>query len=403
MPPNPVLPATELRSAAERLSPKLVEWRRHLHAHPELSFREFNTANFVVEQLREAGFTAVKTVAETGVLVTVEGAFDGPCIAIRGDMDALPIQEVAGRPYGSRVAGVMHACGHDVHTVCALGAAMLLRERRGELRGTYRIIFQPGEELLPGGATEVIAAGGLENPTVDRIVGLHVAPDLAVGTFGVREGAYMASADEIYLSLLGDGGHAALANEHVDLIATAAQLIAGLQQVVSRKAPPGTPSVLSFGRVNSVGGATNVLTAKLDLAGTFRTYQEDWRHEAHRWIRRICEHTAAAFGAALELDLRLGYPALSNDPTTTRVVREALQELVGNADDVLELDIRPTAEDFAWYLQRVPGCFFRLGVRNEAAGITAGVHTSEFDVDERCLALGAAGLATAAIRLTGAD
>ena len=397
--PDAPAPATLLREA-RRLAPKLVSWRRHLHAHPELSFAEHETQAFLAGVLRALGVEP-RVVAGTGLLVEVAGAEPGPCVAVRADIDALPIQEAGGRPYGSRVPGVMHACGHDVHAACALGATALLLAARDTLRGVVKVIFQPGEEVLPGGATRVIADGALEAPAVERIVGLHVAPGLPVGTFGLRPGPYMASADEVRIALTGDGGHGALAHQHVDVVAAAAQVVVGLQQVASRKAPPDVPTVLSFGRIASRGGATNVLTDRVELEGTFRTYDEGWRERAHGWIREIAEHTAAALGAGCEVDLRRGYPALANDPATTATVRGALASLADapRGGGVVDLALRPTAEDFAWYLRRVPGCFFRLGVRDEAAGVTAGVHTPAFDVDEGCLPLGAAGLAAAAMSL----
>ena len=384
-----------LLEKAIQLSPKLVEWRRHLHANPELSFEEFKTQAYVIEQLKSFGLSP-KPIAETGVIVTIGPAASKICIAVRADMDALPITEIEGRSYGSKNNGVMHACGHDVHTTCGLGAAFLLGQVADQLPIAIKFIFQPGEELLPGGATKIIADGGLKSPEVKAIVALHVAPSIEVGKLGVRAGDYMASADEIYLTLKGSGGHAAMAHQHTDLIATAAQMLVGLQQVVARKAPPEVPTVLSFGKIDSTGGATNVLASEVRIAGTFRTYSEEWRKKAHVIIGEIVAHTAQAFGADYELDIKVGYPALTNDDALTKTARKTLSELVGE-QKVEHLSLRPTAEDFAWYLQEVSGVFFRLGVRNESKGITAGVHTSSFDVDERCLPLGAAALASIAI------
>ena len=385
---------------ARDLSQQLRVWRDHLHRHPELSFQEHATQAYLREQLQALGLR-VQPIADTGLLVDLSASEDpdarAPVVALRADMDALPIQELEGRPHGSQVDGVMHACGHDAHMTCLLGAAALLLRHRGRLGSSIRLIFQPGEELLPGGATRIIAEGGLEG--VGAICALHVDPSLPVGKFGTRPGAYMASADEVYLTLRGTGGHGALAHKHVDLLATQAQLLVGLQQVVSRKAPPDVPTVLSFGHIESFHGATNVLADRVELAGTLRTYDEAWRSEAHGWIRRIAQSTAQAFGAELDVEIRKGYPALSNDDRCHQTVLAALQDLVGQ-EQVKALALRPTAEDFAWYLQHVPGCFFRLGVRNEATGITHGVHTAAFDVDPDALAFGAAGLAVAAIRLS---
>ncbi len=382
---------------AVQLSPKLTEWRRHLHANPELSFEEYNTQAFVLEKLRSFGLSP-KPIANTGVVAIIGATAEKHCIAIRADLDALPIQEVQGRQYGSTSKGVMHACGHDAHTTCALGAAYLLQQMSNDLPLPIKLIFQPGEELLPGGATKVIAAGGLKSPEVLGIVGLHVAPDIEVGKLGIRAGDYMASADEIYLTLKGSGGHAAMAHQHSDLIATAAQLLVGLQQVVSRKAPPEIATVLSFGKIESFGGATNVLASEVKLAGTFRTYNEKWRTEAHRIIRHIIKHTCASYRVDFDLEIKVGYPALSNDISLSAAVKKTLVELVG-VDQVQPLSLRPTAEDFAWYLQKVPGVFFRLGTRNESKGITAGVHTSVFDIDEDSLPIGAAALAASAMEL----
>lgn len=380
---------------AMQLSPKLIEWRRHLHANPELSFKEFKTQKYLIEKLESFGLSP-KPIAETGVVVTLGPKNRKSCIAVRADMDALPITEIEGREYGSKSPGVMHACGHDVHTTCALGAAYLLSQVSEILPIAIKFIFQPGEELLPGGATKIIAAGGLKSPDVKAILALHVAPNIPVGSLGIRAGKYMASADEIYLTLKGNGGHAAMANQHTDLIATAAQLLVGLQQLVSRKAPPEVPTVLSFGKIDSKGGATNVLAREVKISGTFRTYDEEWRQKAHVLIRKIVDHTTQAFGAEFDLEIKVGYPALNNDKKLTAIAKASLCDLVG-VDHFQDLSLRPTAEDFAWYLQEVPGVFFRLGTRNESKGIVSGVHTSTFDVDETSLPLGAAALACVAL------
>ena len=386
-----------LSERAAELAPQLTQWRRHLHRHPELSFAEVETQRYVRAQLEARGVEAVE-MGGTGLLALI-GAPSATCVALRADMDALPIDEVPGRSYGSVVPGVMHACGHDVHTACAMGAAALLKEMSAELEVPVKVIFQPGEEVLPGGATHMIADGVLEHPEVLAISALHVDPSLPVGTLGTRAGAYMASSDEIRITLRGTGGHGALPHKTVDLVAAAAQLVTALQQVVSRKAPADIPTVLSFGHVASAGGATNVLPVAVELAGTFRTYDEAWRDEARAWITRIATATAEMYGAEVELDLRRGYPALSNDPAVTTRLEAGLRETFG-PDAVRPLSLRPTAEDFAWYLQRVPGSFFRLGTGNVARGITAGVHTPEFDVDEDCLVVGALALATAGLRLS---
>lgn len=386
-----------LRTRAYGLARDLSAWRRHLHRHPELSFEEVATQRYVRETLGRYGVEA-HPIAGTGLLATV-GSGDGPCVALRADLDALPIQEIAGRAYGSLRDRVMHACGHDVHTACAMGAAVLLAEVADRLPTPVKVVFQPGEEVLPGGATHVIEAGALVHPPVAAIAALHVAPELPVGTLGTRSGAYMASSDEVRILLRGAGGHGALPHKTVDLVAAAAQVITALQQVVSRKAPAEVPTVLSFGHVVSHGGATNVLPVAVELAGTLRTYDEEWRGEARAWIKKIATASAEMYGAEVEVDLRRGYPALVNDEAVTGVVATALERVFG-AGAVTDLSLRPTAEDFAWYLQHVPGTFFRLGVGNVERGITAGVHTPDFDVDEACLPVGALALATAAVSLS---
>ena len=386
-----------LRERARELAPQLSKWRRHLHRYPDLSFGEVATQRYVREELAGRGISA-EEIAGTG-LVALVGPTASRCVAVRADLDALPIQEVEGRPYGSQHAGVMHACGHDVHTACAMGAAVLLASVEETLPLPVKLLFQPGEEVLPGGATHMIRDGALHGPDVQAITALHVAPSLPVGTVGTRSGAYMASSDEIRISLRGKGGHGALPHATVDLVATAAQMVTALQQVVSRKAPADVPSVLSFGHIASEGGATNVLPVAVEIAGTFRTYDEAWRASAREWIGQIATGTAGMYGAEVSVDIREGYPALDNDPAVTSVVETALEETFGG-DNVTALALRPTAEDFAWYLQHVPGTFFRLGVGNPERGITAGVHTPEFDVDEGCLAVGALALASSAIALS---
>ena len=382
----------DLLKEAEALQGALSRWRRHLHRYPELSFREFQTQEYLRQQLVALGCQP-RNVAETGLLVDIlpldkENTFR-KVLALRADIDALPIQELEGRVYGSAHPGVMHACGHDVHSACLLGAAALLQQNRHRLHGPVRLIFQPGEELLPGGATKVIADGGLDG--VGSIIALHVSPDLPVGHYGIKSGAYMASADEIYLHLRGPGGHAALPHLSVDLVAVAAQMITSLQQVVSRKAPAAVPTVLSFGSIISDSESTNVLSRHIAIKGTLRTYDDTWRFKAHNWIERICRQTAEMYGAELELEIRKGYPPLNNDTGISQELRKCLVGLTAEGQ-VRNLEIRPTAEDFAWYLQKVPGCFFRLGT-----GIGPGVHTPEFDIDEASMPYGAAALASFAL------
>lgn len=391
----------QLDQKIEAINDELIAFRSHIHQNPELSFQEYETQKFILDHLAQIPHLQVRTVAKTGVLVTVTGlkkSTSPKVIALRCDIDALPIEEQNEVPYKSKNEGVMHACGHDVHTTCVFGALKILAQNRGQWSGTIKAFFQPGEELLPGGATKMIDAGVLQNPTVDRIIGLHVEPNLPVGKIGLRKGRYMASCDELHITLKGSGGHAAMPHLHTDLIAIVSQIIVHSQQIISRKAPPSFPSVLSFGSINSKGGATNVFANELKLEGTFRTYEEGWRQQALHLLELICNQHASAFGAEVDVNIIKGYPALVNDPETTDII---YKQFVKNfdAENIKDLDIRPTAEDFAWYLQKVPGTFFRLGVRNEQKGIVHGVHTPFFDADSKSFKIGVKALVTGALSL----
>ncbi|MDJ0366450.1 M20 family metallopeptidase [Hymenobacter sp. H14-R3] len=375
-----------LKARAAALAPELSALRRHLHANPELSFKETQTAAFVAGKLRELGLEP-HTVAGTGVVALIEGQPGGPVVALRADMDALPIQELSDISYKSLNAGVMHACGHDVHTTCLLGAAQLLTEQRAHFKGTVKLLFQPGEEVLPGGAALMIADGVLENPKPAEILGQHVFPRLPVGQIGVRPGRYMASTDELYLTIRGKGGHGAMPELNLDPVLVAAHLLVAAQQIVSRRANPKLPSVLSFGKVIA-NGATNVIPDEVYIEGTFRTLDEKWRDEAHLHLRQLCEGLAASMGAVCELEIRRGYPCLDNNPAVTARVRAAAEAYLG-AENVIELDQWLAAEDFAYFSQAAPACFYRLGTRALDGRFAASVHTPKFDIDEQALSLGA--------------
>lgn len=378
---------SEIQSLAKSIAPKVQTWRHHLHANPELSFQEFETSAFVSHLLHEFQIPHQSGVAGTGVVALIEGKNPSSrIIALRGDMDALPIVEQNEVSYKSTRPGVMHACGHDVHTSSLLGAGWIINQLKDQFEGTIKLIFQPGEERIPGGASLLIKEGVLENPKPQSIIGQHVMPLLPVGKVGFREGLYMASADEIYLTIHGKGGHGAMPQFAVDVVAVAAQVISALQQVVSRSADPKIPSVLSFGKVLA-DGATNVLPNSIYLEGTFRTMDEAWRAKAHQVIRELVEGICSSFGAKADLEIRKGYPFLKNDPGLTRALKQKAESYLG-AENVVDLDIWMAAEDFSYYTLEMPGCFYRLGTRNEEKGIVSGVHTPTFDIDEDALEIG---------------
>ncbi|MEB2783377.1 M20 metallopeptidase family protein [Algoriphagus persicinus] len=377
----------KIKFLAKAYKEEVIANRRHLHANPELSFQEYNTSKFVKEKLQEIGITTIESKADTGWAALIEGKNPSKrVIALRADMDALPIIEANDVPYKSQNPGVMHACGHDVHTASLLGAAKILNEVKNDFEGTIKLIFQPGEEVAPGGASLMIADKVLENPRPNGIIGQHVMPFIEVGKVGFRPGIYMASADELYVTVKGKGGHAAMPETLIDPILIASHMIVALQQVVSRAASPKIPSVLSFGRVEALG-ATNVIPNEVKIQGTFRTLDEDWRAKAHEKMRSIAKGIVEGMGGEVDFDIKKGYPFLKNDPELTYRSHQAAVDYLGE-ENVLDLDIWMAAEDFAFYSQEVEGCFYRLGTRNEAKGITSGVHTPTFDIDEDALEVG---------------
>jgi hippurate hydrolase len=375
----------KIKTLASRYFEKYREVRRHLHAHPELSYQEYNTSIFVQDKLKELGipFTVM---AETGVVGIIQGRSSERVIALRADMDALPIQEENNVSYASTVNGVMHACGHDVHTTCLLGAAQILNELKSEWDGTIKLIFQPGEEKNPGGASILIKEGVLENPAPQAIYGLHVNPLLETGKLSFRSGKVMASADELYITVKGKGGHAASPHQTTDTVLTASHLVVALQQVVSRNNDPFSPSVLSICSFQG-GHTTNVIPSEVNLKGTFRAMDEAWRFEAHKRITEIVENLAKANRAEIELKIDIGYPTVYNNPALCNHARLLGEEFIGNSN-VEETELRMGAEDFGYYSQKIPGCFFRLGTGNKEMGITSGVHTPRFDIDERAIEIG---------------
>jgi len=386
-----------IKTLSQQYSSEVVTIRRHLHANPELSYQEYNTAKYVATMLRSFGLEPVEGVATTGLVVEVRGNNpDKKSIALRADMDALPIHEANEVEYKSKNPGVMHACGHDVHTSSLLGTAKILNTIRDQFEGTVRFLFQPGEEKNPGGASYMIRDGALENPQPSGIIGQHVYPLLESGKIGFREGMYMASADEIYLRVIGKGGHGAWPEMAVDPVVIASHIIIGLQQIISRNASPKQPTVLTFGKISGEG-ATNIIPEEVKIAGTFRAMDETWRNDALEKISKMARGIAEGMGGRCEVDISRGYPYLENNPALTRRIREAAEAYVG-AGNVVDLDITLGAEDFAYYSQVIPASFYRLGTRNEAKGLTSYVHTPTFDIDEDALALGPGLMAWMAVR-----
>jgi amidohydrolase len=385
-----------IKSLAQAYKQEVIDLRRHLHSHPELSFKEFQTAAFVAEKLKAIGITEIESKATTGWSALIKGKNpEKKVVALRADMDALPIIEANEVPYKSQNPGVMHACGHDAHTASLLGAAKILHEVRDQFEGTIKLIFQPGEEIIPGGASLMIKDKVLENPRPNFILGQHVMPMIPAGKVGFRSGLYMASADELYLTIKGKGGHGAMPETFIDPVLISAHLLVALQQIVSRVANPKIPSVLSFGRVEALG-ATNIIPNEVKIQGTFRTLDEAWRAKAHEKMRQIAEGIVEGMGGKLDFEIRKGYPFLKNNPELTARSVAAAQTYLG-AENVLDLDIWMAAEDFAYFSQEIDGCFYRLGTRNEARGITSGVHTPTFDIEEEALEIGAGLMAWLAV------
>ena len=376
----------KIKALAKEFAPAQIAVRHHLHANPELSYQEFKTAAYVKAQLLEMGIASEEK-ATTGLVAIIEGKNPASRVmALRADMDALPIQEQNDVSYKSTVPGVMHACGHDVHTTILLGAAKILMATRDSWEGTVKLFFQPGEEKNPGGASYMIRDGALQNPAPEAIVALHVHPGLDTGKLSFRKGRVLASADEIYMTIKGSGGHAASPHLAADTILIASQVIISLQQIISRNRNPVSPSVLSICSVQG-GNTTNVIPTEVKLMGTFRAMDETWRYKAHELITKTAKGVAESMGAEIDVLIDVGYPTVDNDPAFTDIAWKLADEYMG-AQNVLETEMRMGAEDFGYYTQAIPGCFFRLGVRNEAAGIIHNVHTPHFNIDENAIEIG---------------
>ena len=376
----------KIKSLAAQGQEENIAMRRYLHANPELSYQEFETCKFIQTQLTKIGipFTVIAT---TGVLGIIEGKNPSKrVIALRADMDALPIIEENEVSYKSKNEGVMHACGHDVHTTILLGAAKILWSLRDEFEGTIKLLFQPGEEKNPGGASYMIRDGALKNPVPLGIIGLHVHPGLPFGKLSFRKGRVMASADELYVSIKSSGGHAATPHQTVDTVLVAAQLITSLQSIISRNRNPQNPSVLSICSIHG-GNTTNVIPSEVKLMGTFRAMDEVWRFKAHDLMLQQAKGIAIATGAEIDFRVDVGYPTVDNEPVITEAAWKLADQYMG-AEHVEETELRMGAEDFGYYSQVIPGCFFRLGVRNESIDAIHNVHTPVFKVDEAAIAHG---------------
>jgi amidohydrolase len=388
---------SKLHKRVDEIFEKVKGYREHLHANPELSFHEFNTMNFVSEQLTKIGIPHEKNVAGTGVVGIIRGTHHSlaqSCIGLRADLDALPIPEASNVPYKSKVDGVMHACGHDVHTSILLGATELLFEMKDELPNPVKLIFQPGEEMHPGGASLIIEAGVLENPKVSRMYGLHVFPELPAGKVGLKEGLYMASSDEIHLQIQGVGGHGALPEKCINPLMMGAEFVLKAQELIKENETDDIPTVLSFGRFEALG-STNVIPSSAEIKGTFRTMNEEWRAEAHQLLGKLAESISLKYNGKANLKISKGYPFLVNSTELTRKLKSSFQHVLGE-ENVADLPIRMTAEDFAFYSQKIPVCFFRLGTGFSNGRENYSVHHPNFDVDMESLKTGVLSMVFAA-------
>jgi len=393
-----MIESNQIADLAARHADDAVALRRWLHAHPETAYTEHETVRYLTDRLREYGITFRDGLAGgTGIIAEIPGAEGGPTVAIRTDIDALPIAEETGLPFASQNPGTMHACGHDVHMSCVLTAARILHTVSPHLAGSVRVLFQPAEEKLPGGAPALIADGALATPRPASVIGQHINPALPTGVVGFRTGQFMASVDDLYITVNGRGGHAAHPDRVTDPVLIAARIISALQSIPSRNAPPDIPTVLSIGKVTAAG-ATNVIPNTVELVGTFRTVDEAWRFEAHRRIRELCGGIAAAAGASSEVRINVGFPSLFNEPALTSRLHDWAQELLGQ-ERIVEVPLTLGGEDFAYYAAELPGCFYNLGVSApEELKKKPGLHSSTLMVDEKAIETGAALMAWLAVR-----
>ena len=368
---------------------KIKGYREHLHQNPELSYQEFNTMEYVAAKLKEIGIPYEKGVAGTGIVGIIRSSKHSEnqaCIGLRADLDALPIQEQNTAAYKSKVDGVMHACGHDVHTSILLGAAEILFELREDLEHPVKLIFQPGEEKNPGGASLLIEAGVLENPKVKEMYALHVFPELEVGKLGMRSGLYMASSDELHLEIIGVGGHGAMPEKCINPILIGSEFIIEAQNIIHKSCPKEVPCVISFGHFEALG-ATNVIPERAEIKGTFRTMNEEWREKAAILLMDLANNLENKYKGNVNLIISKGYPFLKNNEDLTEKLKTKFKSFFG-PENIEGLALRMTSEDFSFYSQTIPVCFFRLGVGNKEKGIIYSVHHPKFDVDSACLKTG---------------
>jgi amidohydrolase len=368
---------------------KIKGYREHLHQNPELSYQEFNTMEYVAAKLKEIGIPYEKGVAGTGIVGIIcssKHSENQACIGLRADLDALPIQEQNTASYKSKVDGIMHACGHDVHTSILLGAAEILFELREDLEHPVKLIFQPGEEKNPGGASLLIEAGVLDNPKVKEMYALHVFPELEVGKLGMRSGLYMASSDELHLEIIGVGGHGAMPEKCINPILIGSEFIIEAQNIIHKSCPKEVPCVISFGHFDALG-ATNVIPDRAEIKGTFRTMNEEWREKAAILLMDLANNLENKYKGNVNLIISKGYPFLKNDEELTEKLKTKFESFFGT-EKIEGLSLRMTSEDFSFYSQTIPVCFFRLGVGNKEKGIIYSVHHPKFDVDSACLKTG---------------
>ena len=386
----------ELRNRSLQYFEDTVTLRRHIHQHPELSGKEYNTAEFVAETLKSYGITPQFLLNNTAVTAIIEGQNPAyQTIALRADMDALPLPENNNLVFHSVNKGVMHACGHDIHTASLLTTARILQEIKNQWNGTIKLIFQPSEEKFPGGAIQLIDAGILENPKVDSILGMHVSPEIETGKIGMKTGNYMASTDEIYITAIGKGGHAALPESFVNPLIIASKILMELESFYAKYSPDDLPGVLTFGRIFG-DGQTNIVPDTVKIEGTLRTFNNDFRLTAHKLIPQIASQIAVQMNGKAETFIDQGYPVLKNDEKLTQKALETVQDFLGK-ENVLSLDYRMTAEDFAYYSQRIPSVFYRVGVKVD--GQQSNLHSPEFIANEKALELSPAVMACLAVEL----